>query len=690
MAFTQLQQTQSVIREQQVASKARGSEAMAQAFGQVAQMAMKTSFSLAKEHSQAMFMHAAAQASDIQAQAQIDLIKNPGQADTIQKNAEASIKQAAQSPMNSGDRAKFNYFVSQKQNAIKLQAARTDAHQSLLHNQANYTQSVKTLLSQYSDAMHSQDFKSADILRNNILENGRNAIMSGATSPRAFENVIAGMDKLSSGAQDVMSHLESGEATAAQANAVISNPLAPSNEEASKMIADSGTTVLHNHHVDSMASADLDQAIYANNLHDTRVFSTLLSQSPEKRQSSYEKINGSRMAYGVINSNPPFTHIQQRMVELNSNSNTTIQEKAELHVFNNYIKDLKTNYWRTMSNTSMGFDATNQWIQDSSAATSGSSSQAELQNRLQAADQKYIDSGIAMGEAQHMSTDLINPVIDSIVSAAQTSFLSGGDPAMLIDKMNYVKQNQRPYLAKQLANPTQAAIGRVVANGLGKDQRTDFQRDMILASQAGVDFSALNIKEDGTTKLNDSTLRTYIHSAIPDALSNLASQKNGVDLQGGLMKAGVNYIKYRALKDGDLTLKNIDQYTKDFESEMKKSYDLATGYNYSFNRSQVPLSDGEYETLANGAINDAIKDVRYHNQKWTDSDQLNYVGNTTFTASFSPENKIVVSDQANNIIFSTPYTDSYLNHAKSNHEILKKRFEKSVGETAFSGFALGY
>jgi len=672
--FTQLQEDHSILSETPVASRAKGAEALAQGFGALATGAMQGAVTIQKEHSQAMLMQSSSQANEIMTNAQLDMMKNPMQASSIAEKADSLLQDSGNVPMGSRDRSRFNYLNTIKRDKLRLQAGTIDARQNKLVSQAGYISSNTSLGAEYLNLLNVGDHKSSEIIRNNLMENGKNAVMSGLITPAAFQKNMMALDAMTEKSLAIHNHAGSGEATAAQYNSAINNPLENQGLNAQKMVPNAGTQALHYARIEAMSNEEADYQIYKGNASDPRVQATLMNQKNNKLYESFSKIDGTSDAMGVINSNVPFTHVSQKLTELNSNSDLSPREKAEFHVLNNYIKDLKQDFWKTQSNTALGFEATNKWIQDSAAALSSGGSVDEQHAAVQAADQAHMDSGIAMAETQHMSLELTNPIHKDIVNDAKTSFNMGADPSMLIDKMKYLKGNQRPYLAKQFDNKKQMGVGLAIANGLDNNGSTEFQKNMILANQSGIDYQSLNVKEDGTPKTIDSNIRLLIQSAIPDALSSLSVQKNGKDLVDGTVESGVNYIKYMAIKNNDFQLKHINDYVKDYKNEMGKSYDMATGYNYRFNRSQLNLPNREYETLSNGVINSAIKYVRSRNKGWTDEDQQNYVGNSVFNVSLSPFNKVVVSDQVGNIIFSTQYSNQLLAHAKQDKESLSRRF----------------
>jgi len=683
--FAQFQEEHPVLPETPVASKAKGQEAMAQAFGQVAQQAAQASINLAKEHSQAMFMHAATQSSDIMNQAQVDMIKNPSQADAIQRSTESSLMKTAQVPMSKGDRSRYDYIINQKKNSLKLQAARTDAHQNLLQNQAAYVTGTGSLMQQYSNSLAYGDFKTAKILHQNILDNGKNAVAAGVTTPLSFENNIKALDLLTEKGKTFYDHVSGGQATAAQANSAVSNPLDPNNMNAGNLTANAGTQVLNNSRLEAMSNDDVNKGIDDNDLSNPRLRAQLMNQKGQFA-SSMARIDGASDAYGLINSNPSFAHLQQQQSELQSNQNPSDREKSKFNILNKYMASLKTNYWKTQANTAMGFKATNEWIQDSAAAMSKQGSPEELYSSLQAADQKHMDAGIAMGETQHMDMELINPIHENIVNEAQSSFSEGGNPESLIDKMSYVNERQKSYLAKQLKDPIQSETGYSIAYGMGKGMTQSFQRQLILSQQKGRDYSKMSYHADGDSRVSSAVLGAKISSEMGDILSNISNLPDGQKRAQAFMGMAINFVKYKASSAADLTISHADDYIKEFKNQMSTGYDIQVGSNYSFNRSQHSLTTAEYGMLSHAAINSAFENVRHSDPKMTDDRFLSLIDRMNVSASFASDGSVIVSTAQGNILYSAPYSGSLLNHAKATAKISRGKRETSWQERLASNY----
>jgi hypothetical protein len=101
--FAQLKDAHPVLPDTPIASRAKGSEALAQAFGQVSQDTAQMGAQMAKEHSQAVFMGAAAQSNTIMTDAKIQMLSHPENAAAIQQQSSLALDKTGDVPMKRGE-----------------------------------------------------------------------------------------------------------------------------------------------------------------------------------------------------------------------------------------------------------------------------------------------------------------------------------------------------------------------------------------------------------------------------------------------------------------------------------------------------------------------------------------------------------------------------------------------------------
>lgn len=683
--FAQLKDAHPILPNIPVANRAKGSEALAQAFGQVSQVAAQTASQIDKEHSNAMLMNSASQSNSIMTDAKIQMLKHPENAEEIQKSSSIALDKAGEVPMRATDRSRFNYLNSRSQDSLKLQSASIGAKQSRMKSEVDYMSALPKVYSDYQTSLLTGDEKSSDILYKTITENAKNALMGGVITPAAYENSLKTLEHVHSQASLLHSLIGNKNATASHAQSAGMNVFSNNNLNAARLPSDSGTQILANHHTDNMVKQDINSSIYGMSI-DLHTMNSIMKQTPAAFANTTQVIHGSIQAHGVINANMNSNVIDQNIERLNNKPDLTASETAELHVYNNYMKHLGDDFNGALGQTSEGAKNTQKWQEERGIANS-QSNPSQRAASIRNADNNFMDAQVATATGQHIKSDFVNPVLTHIVDAAKSSMNLDADPNSMIQQMNYLKPRLRPYLAKQMGGGIPSAVGYWTAHGSENNMDEGWKSDMIVANQKGRDFSILNQAPEGgwfnsgKVKMTDPILRNKIIAKMPEMINYVGNQLHGQDRSASMVNSLVNLVKYQAIKHGDYTLDNVDDYIKTASEQGKKAFDISTGAHYVFNKSILPLPDNQLQMLSFASIQSSYKNIedgyKHQSPNMSDAEIQAKSFNLNLTTSITDDRKIVVTNDSGVVYYSAPYSDTLLSHAQTvKNEFFKK--EKSL------------
>lgn len=697
--FAQLQDN-SVLQGTNVASKASGHEAMSQIFNMVSGKSFQAAESIQKEQSSSALMNANAQTSKISSEAIMQMKMNPSQAEQIAKDTRANFETVKQAKMSSSDRSKLNYIVDGANNTLNMHSAEIGIRQNRMQNGMNFYSAYNENMSDLSNALMSGDEKGAEILIESIKQNATNAAMDQLITPQAAMKVNQSIAMLYDRAQQMHEMIGSTDNTAHDINKSSYNAFSGNDENISSSPANHGTAVLANH-----AKTNFDDTAMNNQILEGKVTPELMQYemnkaSPEKWNLFINKWKGSIDAHSNIQSNTPITDIDKRINELNNKSTLSTSEGTELQVYQNYKKNYETgDFLSVINNTSMGAQATERWNEEKAAANSFVSYELSpeaaamvKQGMLAKADNNYMENIVSTAQGMHMDPNKIHAILPNIMNDVQSSFNMDGDPGLALNQISKLSPNLYGNLSNQLKDPAQRESVYALSLGYYNNMKPEFQKNFIMANQAGQDYSRL--KTGG--EVSDNTITAQIKSNLPLIMSQLtaAGGNNSAQRVQGFTKSALNYIKFKTLISGEnLDSSNVDKYIDEFSEQIGSAYNLSNRWHGAFNMSQVSnLSTAEQDMVQTYAINEATKNFAGNNE---DSIETRAgLSKTDMTVYMDKNNHLVVKDQANNTLYNEPYSEQLKNSAIHYHhpydptqdQIDELQQWASMRSSAFEGF----
>jgi len=209
------------------------------------------------------------------------------------------------------------------------------------------------------------------------------------------------------------------------------------------------------------------------------------------------------------------------------------------------------------------------------------------------------------------------------------------------------------WAANALKTPDQHLIVQSIAMA-GDQLPPENSIDMIAANRKGMDYSKISDERD----VNDTNLKAQIASSLSDQTKFLVTQygaADGIKLQNSMLSSSLNFVKYQAAKNNDLTLDHAQKYIDQAATFYKQAYPVQSGTNYAFNPNQVNLTKTQADTLANYAIAQGRLKIQADISP-EQYERVKFRGGNNLSVTISPTNHIIAQDSNGKIYYDKPYS----------------------------------
>ena len=649
-----------------VASSAQGYEAFAKTLGAIGEHAQKESETIQGEHSNAMYINSIAQSQKVKTDAEIRMLKNPGQSAKIASQTAEQLDSIQQNAyVNSKDRSRLKANVGEFKNTVALKAAATQVNQS--QNEAAFTHYANwhDQLQAYKD-MLVQDPAKAEHMHNAMVSNLHSLVSIGALTPHEAGSSIKDMQAVVTDSHDMLEYMQyaqsGGEVNAKQYQTLASSPL-------SNMPANPGSPVNENtawlveQHNSDRTFQGLKAAIANNKL----LPQAFAAATATQRQEALLMMQGAREADGMINSGEPFPAMEKEFAALNESHRVlSYRETGRRDRLASYLNDMKSgNYLSAITKTPMGNGMMQNFNMKNEAINNSPITDEQKAQQLQQNKNNLVDAAISYGEGHHMPEQYVQPIPAQDVAVMQNAFKLGQDPAAAVQVLrSYSPQNQL-YAANALKDPKQRVTMQTVA--LAGTHITDQEaQDFIAAQQDG--RSRKEIDFASQKEVGDDTLINAVNTNIIDATKVINSQYDSATasvLNRNLVEAGMNYAKYISEKKGQFSVKDNSTWdssknVKDSAALINRAYAPMTGANYIVNKNQVDITQPEMDNVAQWAINQGNNYLKKH---VSEADYIGIRDRGDLTVSVTPKGTLQAKDVYGNVYFSTIFTSNLAAHA---------------------------
>lgn len=368
--------------------------------------------------------------------------------------------------------------------------------------------------------------------------------------------------------------------------------------------------------------------------------------------------DGIAIAKGKIDSAQPIGVLEQRVKYLREKSATlTEEETGELNKTNMFLADLKNDFRGTIQDTPQGQAITAEYMSKVNIARDSVwLGQGERDQMEKKAANEYMSDVINYGRAIGAPSDIVQPFDAATIAAQQSYFNPGADAKTAINKMKDLSAENGAYLAYGMKKPNQQQV-MLMANIIGDDKQ-GLMRQMVYANQNNTDFSVLNYDKSNIT---ESKLKAKIVSQLSDVNNFLGHQPQGSKAIEGVYDAALNMVKYLAVANGDLTLKNSGSYINDAIATVKGAYKFESGSFYSFNTARQPMSSSDANAIAGYAREQAINRMR---GDASEEQIMEAVDRNPLFVSMDESGEVNVIDSEGEVRWKQPYTEVLLGNAR--------------------------
>jgi hypothetical protein len=678
--LVQLKGKDPILEGVDVASSAQGKSITADLFGEVSKKAAETAVQMHKEHSNAMLMNATAQSNAVMTDTQIEMLKNPSKANEIIQGAQKDLSTINHVQLSSSDKKTLESLNTMNSDKLRVKAAIADAKQNKLNNTVNFWDAHNQTMDLYSSLLTSGNFDQAKKVRNNVLESSKSAAIEGLITTQAYSNINKSIAGLHHRMQEMHDLFGKDNISAADAHIASMDPYSNNNLNVAELPANHGTQSLSNHYQGQMTKEDVDNDIYNWNI-TPKTQAAIAQQTDVQFANTAQKILGSRIAHGTLNSNPSYTDISNKVNLLENKPNLNSKEQAELKVYHDYMKELNAGgFWDVLGRSTLGAQAVNEWNSEKTTADNYTSysltaegQAAEKEKMSMEADNNFIDKGVSISESSHMDPRIVRPIPREIANQVQSAFNIDSDPSTAISTISRLKPRNRGYLSNQMKTPVQKQIIESVGLGYDNNMSPEFSQSLINANKDKMDYSALKVED----KTSDATVRSQIANNLSDVVDYFSSMGGTESAQriNAFVDGGLNYVKYRALQNGDFTIDNLDKYVNEFSQEMGNAYNMSSRRFGTFNLSQLPMSNSQQDTLQNYVYAEAQK-----NFMGTHKGDMNYEANLSkldINVFVDNTNHIRAVDDSGNNLFYEPYSEMLMSRAvHHSHPVKVSKKEK--------------
>jgi len=411
---------------------------------------------------------------------------------------------------------------------------------------------------------------------------------------------------------------------------------------------------------------------------------SLLSLSEHNYAKASLMWKGVTQAKGVIRSNEPVINMQARMSELSKPGfKSTFSDQAELNYYKHWANELKTNFNNAMNETSMGAGISKEYMLKNAAIDKkyGGMESQEKFEEMRANYNDMVNKYAALGNAMHIPSSMINPIAPDMRQQLESGFQKGGDPAAVLNLIDYHDSNTMPYLATAVKDPIQRQVIETAGNLQGKNL-SEFNYRLVQDNQKGNDYSALKI---GTEGKSEAFLKNAIISdaGIKNILNYKSRFADGLQTTPAFINSALNYVKGEAMRNNDYSLTNFQKYISDFSKNVSQGYNFATGPAYQINKNLEPnVTDSQWSYLSNMVLDHVYEKL---NKDYNFQDDLD---RNPLTVVMSPYKQIQVVDRSGKIYFNQPYSERLLDASSryvspksgKNLEVKNKEFIKQTQE----------
>lgn len=635
--IVQNKETNPIINPSAPKSAATGYNNMAQALGQIAERTIVKATEYESEASKANLLQTHGMLQDIEAQSKIEILKNPGNAEVIAKNAEntaAKIQKDAR--LNRGDRLSLKDMSDSTIRSLKLTAAEKSI--SLSRERAKYA-----ALSSLGDTLQSirqdifKDPSKADALINAQYEALQGQVNAGIITAVEGANIHKQFTKELEFAHELVAGMREGVLSASDLSAYHATEPGQVPMSNAHLPMDIGTAMNSDHHFGQLTLSDIQSKIANGERVSPRDLTSIKKMSDLDHILNYGM--GAAKATGDINSGMSWIELNHKLDVLKKKEKRNSVEEGYKNRLNNFINDAKQpgHYQNFIAGTPEGARMYQDFAQTQTAIEKdvpfGTEAQVANQKHIRSNDNlnNLIAKSDALGIAMHYPDYLRQPIPIQYITPIINGFEKDGDINSAINNILTLNPKNRVYAMNAFPGNYRKQLTVYEIGNLAGKADAGFMVDLFAAQQVdALGARGQTTKKDSQEKflqldtskegLSDKKLIGKINPILTNINAYLSNQPNGGQLMSAKVDQAMRYVKKVAADHNDYTYEHVDDYLKTYKTNMEAAYGVKTGFNYVMDTNNVPLEDNQMQVLASHSINDAkMRLLEYKSQAQVDA-----------------------------------------------------------------------
>jgi hypothetical protein len=688
---------------QQVNSKAKGFDELANVFGQMSRAGFQQAESMAEEISTDALLQANSALDDVFTKSRLEIMADSspdGVASAVKRYHSQIDSITKNTRINKGDRRKLDQMLNSRKNSLDLHAGELIIKNQKEAKRTNFYTSLPGNMNTVDNFINKYEFEEAAELGEKIYKNAVDLYSNKMITANELMVIQRAAAQALHKSKRLMESLGE-DPNALDYQNLISSPFGMGSDATQRVGQphDISTGYLYNTHLTDASTTGQEAAAIQTGKINIMDYSNL---EPKQQEKIFALSEGSIAAENYIISNSNWNEVLVKYDDLKDRPSETLtmQEKGMKGRLEYMIQRFKSgNYNEIISDTVMGANIEQQRQLELTVINDGqtyNTSTPEGQQQAYYANTQsynnYINKKIALGIAMHLPAEWIQPFDQQFANTIKASFKPNGDYNATIENIRTLAPEQRVYAINTVSKPNQQESLRTVT--LARQSNSiEFLQDMIIANQEGINFDVLKLKDTQS----DMKLKTAITSELSEIYDfqirngnsttmlnkNIGSYGEGQTEQGGLQRisgmteAAVNYVKFQAIKNNDLEMRNADKYIRNMVKEMNIGYDIKSGLNYSFNNTNLvmELSNRDASYVAQFAIKHAKERLKEHT---SESQFVDILDRNPLFMTIDQFNNIIVTDtKTKSIIYTIPFSANFVEAALHEHEKEKQEYKEN-------------
>ncbi len=675
----QFKDSEPMITPQHVNSKASGYEAFARTLGSIADESAKKVADMAEEASQGQLLQQQGMMSDLENNTKIEMYKNPGQAVQIAEKAAytaETIKHSAS--LNKADRVKFNYLADNTMRDIQFSAAKSAVDMN--REQIKYTTlaTFDSTLNQIKEKLYT-DPKGAGILIDAQYKMLPGLVATNSLTAHEASILHNHIEEEILRAQHRGSRYRSGNATAADLNAIESYPPIQTPFSNASLPMDAATNYQTASYLNHLSAADIKSTLASGASLPANALMFIKSDEQAMALQHYKL--GAAQANGKIQAGQPWQELKKEAELYNTkHAKLSTEQEGYRDRLNNHIIGIEKGgqYASYVANTPAGAQASLEFnrqnaVIDQHIYTGNDEQVGQQKNaaKLQNLNQ-YISRLNAIGVGIDIPDQYRNAVPPQYTAPIAAAFTLGSDPSSAINMIAAFDKNNRPYVASAMPDARKQLTVYEVGQMLGKAD-AGFLSSFWKSQQDGINYKGLQVDDKGMTnpKIKDAVMNSL--GTINGYLSRLP---NGPQLVSASSDKAIRFVKYKALANNDPTFAHIDDYVKEYANNMGRAYDVQSSSNYQIDKNVIPLEKPQMSIVASHALSETYKSMEgYMNHE----EVMEYISRNQPYVISTQTGRLVVVDQFGRAIadknghaaFDHFYSEGLLQKAQHDNEAVE-------------------